>query len=231
MGMGGLFAQNPEAIVPMLAQAGIEPPAPEQIQPASYNPFSPPANSGLGRAAPQPMPVLRPSVPMSEAPPGSVPNMGMGEMTLPPAPGGPQPGTPMPAMGGPGAYEGSDSPFAPMPMNVPLPMPRPTMGVPGSPAPAGGEEVPLPRPRPAEAGATDVSAQAQQPGSELQKMASALAGVKMPEAPGIQRISSPPPYRPAAISTGNNTQLIQNALTKQDPLALLRLAQAIQGGR
>lgn len=221
MGIGQMLVQDPERTTQMLAMAGVEPPTPEAIRPSSYNPFSPPENSGLGRRDTSQLPVMRPSVPITQAPPGAVPMLGQGEMPAP------QPGTPLPPMGGPGAYEGTDSPFAPPPQNVPLPVPRPAMPMQGvqQPTDMSSSGVPLPRPRPEEAGAGE----GQQPGGELQKMAKALAGVKMPEAPGIQRISSPPPPRPAAINTSQNTNIIQSALAKPEVLTLLRLAQAIGG--
>lgn len=104
----------------------------------------------------------------------------------------------------------------------PLPM-SPSPGVGSLPTPTGtpqaqggGETIPLPQPRPANASSGEATGAGGQQKSSMDQLMDAMKGVKAPPAPETQKISSPPPPRPNALSA--NPQLLQ------------LIAQGVQGG-
>lgn len=246
MGMADMLAKNPDQVAQMFAQAGVPPPAPGtafgQDSPLAPGPTPPPTPTGPAAAPP-------PSVPFGvpRGPQPSNPTVDwQGEPVrknyitggaLPPPSNTPMPNLLSRALGAPAA--GPDMSFAGVPGNptdglpsavpqgggapapgVPLPQARPDMS---SLVGGGlGMNVPLPRPRPD-------SAPAATPGA-ARGTQRALQGVKAPEAPAFQRISSPRAPTPhGQIKTGELVALMQSLMGRATPPDMLRLAQTLKG--
>jgi len=77
----------------------------------------------------------------------------------------------------------------------------------------------------------DAASRAASGPSKVSQLAKALSGVKAPAEPAFQKISSPAAPRPVAMPQGSPIATLLAKAVAGDPMALMTLRTAIDGGR